>query len=389
MKDVERLALLLALAACADAETRDSAPDDRIAESDFTGPVVHATLNLDELPEWELGENPTTVIAASETDPDYLFYNIGDVVRLTNGSVVVSSPSDALRIFSAAGKHQMTVGRRGAGPGEYGQIITAGVLRGDTIATFDDGLGRITLLTPGGRYVRSYAVRGAGYVNAFLTDGRLVDARADRSMIDPRGAEPYREELEITVRDPATDSVTVIGRVNDRIYVRGNSVPYSPRARLATGGNRIFVTPSDSYTIRVFEGTRPLFEIRADPPKRRIADEDIAQWIANTRGGGDSARIARYHAEVRDKAPAYRSEITGLLATPSGVLWAWHRDAWHIYDRNGRLLAWFGGSHAMNIRAVGDGWALLGRYGADGLTAFEVWPVRTNDVGAVAPDAGP
>lgn len=73
--------------------------------------------------------------------------------------VVVNAGTSELWFYDGAGQRYATAGRRGAGPGEYQRIQAAGWLTNDSIAVYDQGARRVSILAPTGEFVRSIALR--------------------------------------------------------------------------------------------------------------------------------------------------------------------------------------------------------------------------------------
>ena len=73
--------------------------------------------------------------------------------------IVVNSGTSELRFYDASGRLYATVGRRGQGPGEYQRIQAVGWLKTDSIAVFDPGARRISILGPMGEFARSLPLR--------------------------------------------------------------------------------------------------------------------------------------------------------------------------------------------------------------------------------------
>jgi len=99
-------------------------------------------------------------IGAGATDTIIQFGRIGDVVRLSNGHVVVAVGSDA-RWFDADGRHVRTGTRNGSGPGEIqGPILSLTRMAGDSVAATEmrGGQFKHVVLSPSGEFVRETRV---------------------------------------------------------------------------------------------------------------------------------------------------------------------------------------------------------------------------------------
>jgi len=91
---------------------------------------------------------------------------------------VLDRQADELRIFAPDGSHIRTVGRKGAGPGEYRAANGLLWLAPDSLLVIDQQSERFTVLTKDGQYVRSVN-RALGYfgwiANAGLYGDRLYE----------------------------------------------------------------------------------------------------------------------------------------------------------------------------------------------------------------------
>lgn len=85
------------------------------------------------------------------------FHRIAAILPLKNGGfVVVNAGTSELLFFEASGDLSSSVGRSGAGPGEYSYIRDVALLTGDSILVFDTDARRISVLDPQGAFVRSF-----------------------------------------------------------------------------------------------------------------------------------------------------------------------------------------------------------------------------------------
>src|SRR5688500_7492875 len=91
--------------------------------------------------------------------PEHDFLRVAAILPRADGRFVVVNGGTELRFYDATGRRYATVGRRGAGPGEYQRIQSAGWLKNDSIAVFDPGARRISILGPTGEFARSIPLR--------------------------------------------------------------------------------------------------------------------------------------------------------------------------------------------------------------------------------------
>ena len=107
---------------------------------------------------WSKGEEWTfeeeTRIGVQEGPPEYQFGLITGLGILADGRLVVGDAiARDLKFYSAKGEHELTVGRAGSGPGEFGQggiLVLVGA--GDTILAMDYAQKRLHQYSPDGTY---------------------------------------------------------------------------------------------------------------------------------------------------------------------------------------------------------------------------------------------
>lgn len=104
---------------------------------------------LDDLPRFILEE---TARIGSTEDPDYGFSRVGQVQVGPDGNIWVGETQDLeLRVYTPEGELLRRVGRRGEGPGEISQVLTAFGFVGDTVWAWEDWPRRLGLFTLDGR----------------------------------------------------------------------------------------------------------------------------------------------------------------------------------------------------------------------------------------------
>ncbi len=79
-----------------------------------------------------------------------------------------------LEVFDSTGRQLRTLGRLGAGPGEFGSLIRVVIGASDTIVAIDDSNLRVQVFSPTGGYVRSFSSPARHRSVALLESGTLV-----------------------------------------------------------------------------------------------------------------------------------------------------------------------------------------------------------------------
>ena len=123
--------------ACAAAACTDTAPSPRAGETAA----------------WHVDTTALLSLGATDADTSHEFADVSGAVRLPGGEIVVSeNASRQLRWFSATGERLGTSGRRGGGPGEFAGRITVARYRTDTVAVWDEKLGRWSVFDSSRRF---------------------------------------------------------------------------------------------------------------------------------------------------------------------------------------------------------------------------------------------
>ena len=121
----------------------------QITESDSSGiTLVQINGAMAELPIVGLEEEPIMVISGDA--PPFLG-SIGEVAILSDGGLLIEdNQSDQIHQFDSSGDEVQVLGRQGEGPGEFQNILSLTVTRGDTAYVYDRRLYRLTQFMPDG-----------------------------------------------------------------------------------------------------------------------------------------------------------------------------------------------------------------------------------------------
>src|SRR5688572_2660157 len=93
--------------------------------------------------QWSVSTQPTVRIGEVDASEAYMFSQVASAVRLSDGRIVVANgASNEVRVYDAKGKHTTTLGRTGAGPGEFQTLRMLWRLPGDSLIAYDARNGR-------------------------------------------------------------------------------------------------------------------------------------------------------------------------------------------------------------------------------------------------------
>lgn len=210
--------------------------------------------------EWRTPAQPSVQIGELEGDPAYLFERITDAVRLMDGRIVIATGAE-LRYYDANGRHMLTRGGRGSGPGEFYRIAQLLQLPGDTVLVWDGARRIRAWFDAGGRFVRQQTV---GVTGAFdtnwaieetwaLSNGNLLIRQIERHRQPPPIGRLVRPPSRFVVYDPAQRTLVVLGSYGGLAQIRtrdGYQVqPFTPRAQKAISSDRIFLGDGEKPVI--------------------------------------------------------------------------------------------------------------------------------------------
>jgi len=298
----------------------------------------------------------------------YQFSRIADIERLADGRIaVLDGGSRELRLFSADGVYEQSIGRAGDGPGEFQFAAGFQILDGD-IFQVDDVLRRIRYSVDGQLvdhavldmnrvFEATGAVPGCTGLPTFLDDDVFVCIE-DNSATTVSQRQPGPWYMTQTVmRLPWTlDSVDTVGVfLEDEALIisHGGRLrfvfrPKYPEGFLTQGGDpRFFAfTQTDAYRIelRTWDG-EPIRFIDRPSGHRDLTPEEIRSGLQNTasRLFFDTLRVGAAE-NVAPPADSI-SVLTGLLIDDLNRIWARAEDpsrepaVWYdLFEFDGRYL---------------------------------------------------
>jgi len=313
---------------------------------------------------WILSSEPTLTIGTIEGDPDYQFYGISGVRRLSGGRIgVVNTGSQEVRFYGAGGEFLRTFGQRGGGPEEFENPVLAGVV-GDTIIVVDRahhrltfvhpdegfvGLARVSdevggFLNPSGAFANGQTVYGGAFdmrkigemKNGMNRAGTFYRSSAlDGSLVtdfgDKDGAEFFIKDLEGDGQDS-----------------RPALTPFARTPQATVSPNYFFFSSQDQYEIEAFNQAGELIRLirlEAEPIPVTPADgERHIESVVERVGSLDQAAGIRGQLGSLPLPDAFPPH-GGLIADGMDHLWVedfqrpGHENrSWNIFDPEGALV---------------------------------------------------
>jgi hypothetical protein len=258
--------LLVALAACSDAAGHATAP---VTDSAGVQIVTSTAPAWADGEGWTIDTTPLIDIGGSDTDPHYDLLRIRGATRLRDGHIgVLSAGSLQLMIYDSTGTWISSSGRDGEGPGEFRSPFALYRFAGDTLATYDMQLRRVSRFGPDGSFLNSASTsRAAGgtYVVpvAHLADGSWVGRTSAGFTPDtkPGAMRQPQTLLRLTAEmGPEADTITTVTGSESWIVTGGSGkqrfaqiydVPLGYSSSYTTHDSLIYVGDNERYEINV------------------------------------------------------------------------------------------------------------------------------------------
>lgn len=266
------------------------------------------------------------VISSADSGPA-LLASPHDVVATSAGEIMILDRQPALiKVFSADGEFVRTIGREGAGPGEYADFGDLAIIA-DTLVVNDRRHARMVLFDVDGTYLRSFPGTRGPMWRVTTTDGR-IQLDTDLAQLDGTpndnwaGSGVRRLRTDGSVADSFFYPPEPRGRnwsLVDATHDLGTSIPFmpdrektlNPAGQLIWGDQgvyRLVVTSNGRDTVRVIESTAP-----AAPISDSLRRAELADVIKDSPWAEGIASL--------DEIPKTYPAWTGLHSDAAGNLW--------------------------------------------------------------------
>jgi len=319
---------------------------------------------------WTLEEDLR--IGVQEGDPDHQFGEIGAITIDSHGRIfVLDVQSQQIKIYTADGIYQQTLGSRGDGPGEMQWTLSVLIGPGDTLLVPDRRLQRMNRFAPDGSFINStnYS-REDGVSLSFRTNSSGVVAEQVRPLVvgrrvpdDPEDAivlwAPDGTRVDTLASFPSGGYIDMSGPRSTEFHL------YSPEPcwdLTETGGLLFGVNDAYRFEISSSGGRLERVVTKAHEP-RPVTERDIGIVRTHLEEGwrNDGAPpdlvlrlLKTWH--FNDFFPAFQALYEG----PAGTVWVqkvkppsemtkeetaalnfpneWVARKWDVFDSDGRFL---------------------------------------------------
>ena len=260
-------------------------------------------------------------IGVLDGDEELMFGSLRQMVVDDEGGIYAfDGQAPALRYFDAAGTYVGTVGRDGAGPGEYQNFAAGLAIRSDgKIVLLDPQNTRINVYEPDGTHFAHWPVQG-GF---FSRQGLVVDAE-DHTYVQiltgtfasdeplPTGylhLSPEGETID-TVFPPRFSNEPHVATIN--VFGPSKIMGMSPAGHLIVGMN-------DDYRFDIRSPDGPVVRVERDYEPVALLSEEKADWQAvydwfENRQFGDVGSL-----------PDYKPPYAEFLSAQDGRIWVRRR----------------------------------------------------------------
>ncbi|MGH7469522.1 MAG: 6-bladed beta-propeller [Longimicrobiales bacterium] len=280
---------------------------------------------------WRLSQDPIVQIQGSDANVEEAPLDPVSVFRLGDGRYVVADGYmtgwDALLVYDERGQFLDKVGGEGAGPGEFGQLLSwSGVYRGDSIAAYDFVDRALEIFTSDGKFARALILprnilvslpagtSGASdfFIGAFADGQVLRFERTALKVPEQPGVAYYEPDLQIYDQNGGNPRRLSTLRTSGHWWDGKQQIPYFLHSTPITLAGRQFWyhATGEDFTIRVFDQDgRPVRILRRPFTRERVTPEDrenmIRQLVAMARSNpveGGPAVAERIEARLRTLA---------------------------------------------------------------------------------------
>ncbi len=281
---------------------------------------------IEGMPTLALSADAALTLGDSGADGHGLF-RVRSVGRLRNGDLVVANGgASQILVFDSGGRLRRTIGRSGAGPGEFTNLVFSQVMS-DSIWAYDLLQRRVSVFTPNGAVVRTVPA-DIGFVRHVFPDGVQIATYPELPQLVPgilRGTAAVLRVL------PGARTPDTVGRFPDselffdpEANFVGEPRPFGKKLLFAFDDSTIYVSTGDHPEIRCYSTQGVLVRIlTVEVPGRRVSSGDFEAYMAPllSSSAAGSRRSALERMADKQPYPETMPPFGGLLAGAEGELW--------------------------------------------------------------------
>jgi hypothetical protein len=305
--------------------------------------IVEHRGDLD-LPSWTLVEPPEAVIGLEPQGPAHQLTQVVGAVRLSDGRIVVGDRlTKEARYFDQTGRHLLTVGGGGQGPGEMRFLYAVDRIEGDTLVLGGWPIGSRYWFDEEGAFLKSEVLGPwfPGLLGRTLPDASLLldtypqgshgntielwAAQGQEDRIRPTGV------LELVSRNGST--VDTLGLMYGEEWLKigqlpqnfaMHALPFEWRTHLAWSQEAVFVGEMNRPEVRSYDRTGTLTRIlRWVPTPVPVTADDRREFrvgvLEGLRRPEQRPDYERWFSQV--EYPDFKQAFEAIMADGVGTLW--------------------------------------------------------------------
>jgi hypothetical protein len=321
--------------------------------------IVENPAALAERPLWTVAPEPMVEIGALEGDEPYQLSQVAGAIRLGDGRLLIANRgTQELRYYDPTGRHLLTVGREGEGPGEFRGLGMAVAGAGDTVVAYDFNLRRLSYFGPDGTFLRSVALRFEGGFPVLigpLADGAWLSNRGFTFSPGADGSDVIRDTVPFLVFDSTGTLRDSVGRFPQfEYYVEtegsaawASSLPFGRATEAATWRDRFYAGHTARYEIaRYTTAGVPELVIRLEYAPVPVTGADVDTLKAERMEGAQEQWRQRTERMFQKMPiPATFPAFADLTVDTDGHLWVLgytrpgrQERRWTVFSPEGRAL---------------------------------------------------
>jgi hypothetical protein len=319
--------------------------------------------------EWTISPTSILTLTGAETGDSSAFAAVGAVRWLGDGRIVAADvAANRLLVYDSTGRYLRALGRAGEGPGEFRYIGSLTALPGDSLATFDSRLRRLSLWHPDRGFVRGIPVGGGSLdswpADAWLWQDSLVvvlqlSITPQDSVAPGSGVRRWPMRARLTLHDLGGRILGTSPEFDGMytgLYANGDTrLPFSNQPFTAVARDRVYFGSGARFSLSyVNTDFKWAGDVRWPGQQEALTQEEVNQVrseavaLAATRMPPDRARPRFAMSFAPEILPSERPAIGRVFVAPDGNLWIERFEA----TRLGSVL-----------QKAGDRWTVLGSDG--------------------------
>lgn len=345
--------------------------------------------------------SPSVRIGVVDGEAIYQLFHVGYAYQQVNGTIVVTNSGTAeVRGYDRQGTWQWSSGHQGGGPGEFESLAWARPYRGDSIVAFDRSMGRVSILSPRGAYVRSFQPIAPGdhprvRLEGAFTDGSVLASYGIRPAGSGDSSRAERPTHQYGIFNTEGGFVRAVGTFVDddqfvwadgsRVSVGG--IPFGRTTATVVLEETFVVGDNTAFEARTYDQRGALKQILRVDMDRQPLGHDVAdrhRAAALEEIPESPFRPVQQRALQATPYPShlpYYGDV--VVARPSGAYWiqvapefdqAW--DRWLVFEHGGAYRGWYAIPRPLRITDVGDGFVVGVATDQVGVQFVEVYDLR-------------